>query len=146
MKQYIQEMLDELPPNMAGESATPAASHLFQVNEDAKKLDEPTAQFFHHNVAKLLFLCKQARHDMQIAIAFLCTRVKAPDIDDYKKLTRTVRFLRGIVEDPLTLEADNVSLIKWWIDASYAIHPDMKSHNGGTMTLGKGSPYSACNK
>jgi hypothetical protein len=29
--------------------------------------------------------------------------------------------------------------IQWWIDASYAVHPDMRSHTGGTMTLGKGS-------
>ena len=27
------------------------------------------------------------------------------------------------------------------IDASYAIHPDMKSHTGGSMTLGKGMIY-----
>jgi hypothetical protein len=37
-----------------------------------------------------------------------------------------------------------VRVIKWWwVDASYAVHPDMKSHTGGTMSLGKGSIYSA---
>jgi hypothetical protein len=114
---YIQGMLDELPPKMAGESATPAASHLFQVNEDAEKLDEPTAQLFHHNVAKLLFLCKHARPDIHTAVTFLCTRVKEPDCDDYKKLAQTMRLLRGTIKDPLTLEADNICLVKWWIDA-----------------------------
>jgi hypothetical protein len=146
MDPYIQGMLDDLPIDMAGEAATPAATHLFQVNEDAEKLDEPTAQIFHHNVAKLLFLCKRARPDIQTAVAFLCTRVKTPDIDDYKKLTRTMRFLRGTINDHLTLEADNLSLIKWWVDAAYAVHPDMKSHTGGTMTLGRGAPYSTCVK
>jgi hypothetical protein len=43
MIDYIEGMLDELPNGMAGESATPAANHLLQVDEDAKKLDEPTA-------------------------------------------------------------------------------------------------------
>jgi hypothetical protein len=33
--------------------------------------------------------------------------------------------------------------IQWWIDASYAVHPDMRSHTGGTKTLGKGSVYSS---
>jgi hypothetical protein len=42
----------------------------------------------------------------------------------------------------LTLEGDNACIIKWWIDASFVVHPDMKSHTGGTMSLGKGSPYS----
>jgi hypothetical protein len=68
MIDYIQGMLDKLPSDMAGESATPAASHLFQVNEDAEKLEEKVRQLFHHNVAKL---------DIQKAVAFLCTRVRS---------------------------------------------------------------------
>ena len=34
-------------------------------------------------------------------------------------------------------------MIKWWVDASFAVHQDMRSHTGGTMSLGKGSIYSA---
>jgi hypothetical protein len=30
--------------------------------------------------------------------------------------------------------------MKWWVDGSFAVHPDMRSHTGGTMSLGKGSP------
>ena len=26
---------------------------------------------------------------------------------------------------------------KWWVDSYYTIHPDMKSHTGIFMTLGK---------
>ena len=29
----------------------------------------------------------------------------------------------------------------WWVDASYAVHPDMKSHTGGILSLGKGAIY-----
>jgi hypothetical protein len=32
MQEYIQKMMDELPDDMAGEAATPAANHLFEVN------------------------------------------------------------------------------------------------------------------
>ena len=42
---------------------------------------------------------------------------------------------------PLTLEADEVNIIKWWVDAPFAVHPDIKSHTGGVMTLGKGAIY-----
>ena len=42
----------------------------------------------------------------------------------------------------MTLEADSTHVMKWWIDASFAVHKDMKSHTGGTMTMGKGSVYS----
>lgn len=85
MSDYIRSMLSELPGDMDGEAVTPAANHLFETRADAQKLDESTAQFFHHNVAKLLFLCKRVRPDIQTTVAFLSTRVKEPDDDDYKK-------------------------------------------------------------
>ena len=65
---------------------------------------------FHHNVAKLLFLCKQARPNIQTAMAFLTTCMMAPDEDDYKKLARVMRYLQGTKTMPLTLEADNLQL------------------------------------
>jgi hypothetical protein len=34
-----------------------------------------------------------------------------------------------------------MSIVKWWVDTSYAVHPDMKSHTGGMMLLGKGAIY-----
>ena len=83
MINYIEEMLEELPDDMAGTAATPAANHLFDVQENGTKLDQQKSDFFHHNVAKLLFLCKRARPDIQTAVAFLCTRVKSSDEDDY---------------------------------------------------------------
>jgi hypothetical protein len=146
MVDYVKNMLEDLPADMDGEAATPAACHLFEVNPDATPLDESTANMFHHNVAKLLFLCKRARPDIQTAVAFLCTRVKAPDTDDYKKLARLVKYLRGTVDMPLTLEADDTHLIKWWVDASFAVHPDMKSHTGGTMMMGKGAIHCTSTK
>jgi len=33
--------------------------------------------------------------------------------------------------------------MKWWIDASFAVHQDMCSHTGATMSLGKGGIYSS---
>ena len=142
MEDYILDMLEDLPIDMQGHAATPAAHHLFNVGDNVELLDADKAQAFHHNTAKLLFLSKRARPDIQTAVAYLTTRVLKPDIDDQKKLARVMKYLRSTTKLTLTLEAIDLTVIKWWIDGSYAIHPDMRSHTGGTMSLGKGSIYS----
>jgi hypothetical protein len=86
MKEYTQEMFDELDGDMDGVAATPAAAHLFTVNENAVRLDGAASDLFHHYTAKLLFLSRRARPDIQMAVAFLTTQVKGPDVDDQKKL------------------------------------------------------------
>ena len=112
------------------------------MNEDAESLDTLQAELFHHLTAKLLFLCKQAHPDIQTPVAFLTTKVKRPDTDNYKKLACMIQYLRRAPNLALMLEANDTHVIKWWVDASFAVHPDMRSHTGGTMSLGKGSAYS----
>jgi len=90
-------------------------------------------------VARLLFLSKRARPDLQTAIAFLCTRVQSPDVDDNKKLGRVMRHLRETIFLPLVLGWDETGNTYWSVDASFAVHNDMKSHTGGVMTLGSGA-------
>jgi hypothetical protein len=146
MCDYVEGILGGAPPEMDGLAVTPAASNLFTVRKDAEKLDNERAETYHHITAQLLYLCQRARPDLQPTVAFLTTRVTQPDIDDWKKLTRCIRYLRDSKELYLTLEADDGVDIKWWIDASFAVHPDMKSHTGATVSFGKGSVYSMSRK
>lgn len=131
MYDYIDKLLTELPSDMNGSARTPAASHLFNVNKDAKKLQEESAQLFHHLVAKLLYLSRRTRQDIQTAVAFLCTRVQSLDEDDYKKLTRVMQYLWAHNDITLTLEPEEQP--NWWVDSSYAVHPDMRSHSSIIM-------------
>jgi hypothetical protein len=143
MDDYVDGILMNSREDMEGVATSPAAEHLFEVNDvDPDLLPTEDAQYFHTMTAKLLFLSKRARPDLQQAIAFLTTRVRKPDSDDYKKLGRVIKYLRGDPHVPLTLEADDARVMKWWVDASFAVHPDMKSHTGATASLGKGSVYS----
>jgi hypothetical protein len=112
-------------------------------NSGQTALNPDKADLFHCLTAQLLYLCKPARPDLQTAVSILTTRVQKPDTDNYRKLGRCVRYLKRTSHYPLTLEADSMTGIQWWIDAAYAVHPDMKSRTGGTMTLGKGSVYSS---
>ena len=75
-------MLDTIPEDMEGGSATPVAHHLFDIAEDSTKLSQADTDLFHHLVAQQLHLSKRARTDIQLSVSFLCTRVRGPDIDD----------------------------------------------------------------
>ena len=78
-------------------------------------------------------------------MSFLTTCVKAPDLDDWKKLVRMIGYLKGTKALVLTL-SDNNKGLSWWIDASNGVHPDLKGHIGATLTLGKGSVFSKATK
>ena len=67
--------------------------------------------------------------------------MKGPNEDDYKKLMQIMRFTQRTKDDYLTLSANSLHTVRWWVDASYAVHLDMKSHTGGTMVLGTGVLY-----
>ena len=94
---------------------------------------------FHQVVAKSLFLTMRSRPDIRLATAFLCTRVKQPTTYDWFKLHRMMNFLYRNQDECLTLRLDGTWKTKWSIDAAYAVHPDMRSHTGMTMKMGKGS-------
>jgi hypothetical protein len=46
----------------------------------------------------------------------------------------------------LTLQANGDGKLKWYADASFAVHPDYKSHTGAIMTMGKGAVQSISRK
>ena len=147
MIDYVKKIIEEFNYDLSERKIkTPAADHLFQTNEDAGKLNKKMKEDYHTFVAKSLFLCKRGRPDIQTAVAFLTTRVQEPDVDDWKKLVRMLSYLKYTAELILTLKADDFNIASWFIDASYAVHPDMKGHTGAGMTLGKGAVYSRSTK
>ena len=146
MTDYIKDMLEEYPEDVKGKSKTPANEKLFRVNENSTKLDKEKAEVFHTFVAKGLFVSKRARPDIQPVIAFLCTRVKEPTVEDWYKLQRLMDYLKRTKNDCLIMSMDNTNTIKWYIDVAYAVHPDMRSHTGAIMTLGKGAVCSISSK
>jgi hypothetical protein len=102
-----------------------APDSMFKVDEDCEKLAQDKAVEFHNLVAKNLHATKRARPDTCTAIAFLTTRVCEPDKDDWTKLVYLMRYIRGTRAMPLILSANGSGILKWWVDASFAVHPNM---------------------
>jgi len=127
---------------LKGQANSPAAKHLFDMNDDAEKLDEAQAEQHHHLVVKILHPCKRMHPDLQTATSFLTARGQEPDIDNHKKLGRLVTHMKNTKDLPHISSADNSKSTKWQIDASFTMHKDCKSHTRATMSKGRGCPIS----
>jgi hypothetical protein len=139
MYDYLEDVLAEMPDDMNGTAPTPASDNLFDVDEESPPLNEKESDFFQRTTARLLFAAKRARPDLQVAIAYLCTRVKCPSQSDYHKLTRVIKYLRLTISIPLVLGCNGTGQLKWSVDASFAVHKDMRSHTGAVLTMGQGA-------
>ena len=142
MYDYLEDILVEAPMDFDDENITPAISKLFQVNETHQKLDMVTVDLFHCIVTRFLYVAKRARSDLQVVVVFLCKQVKCPNTGDWKKLGRLVCYVRDTIHLPLIIGLDGSGNIVWSINASFAVHMDMKSHTRYCLTLGTGSPIS----
>ena len=80
----------------------------------------------------------RARLDLLLAVGFLSTRVSKSTTQDQAKLKRLLEYIKGSMNQEYTIGADSMEKLRTWVDASYAVHPDMKSHTGGVMSLGIG--------
>ena len=119
---------------------TPASSVLFDVRY-APKASDADAKWFHTHVAKILYLAKRVRPECLTAVAFLSTRVAAPDIDDLAKLRRLLGYIRLTSTRGIVLRVGPTMVIKAYIDAAYGVHQDSgKSHTGCAVVLGEAGP------
>eukprot|EP00957_Ditylum_brightwellii_P088685 6753863-Ditylum_brightwellii.AAC.1 len=89
---------------------------------------------------------KRGMQDINPDVDFLSARVKEPNDGDWVKLLKLLGFFKGAINDVLTLEVDYTQELKWYIDAAFAVHNNMKSHTGATLTLSKGCVISKSTK
>ena len=142
MEGFIKELLEDCK-DIIGVSPTPVKADLFSVLPETSNplLTTSAREYFHSITAKLLYLSERSRPDILTPVAFLTKRVTKPQTDDMKKLERTVQYVRNTRDLGLTLTIGDPMTVMSYIDASYGVHQDMKSHTGSTITLGKGSIY-----
>ena len=105
--------------------ATPTTVELFNVDKQATLLNQSEAELYHSFVQKLMYICERACPDIEPALSFLSTRVANPNKDDQRKLYRVLDFLKDTIKDDRIIGANDLSEICMWVDASFAVHPNM---------------------
>ena len=72
--------------------------------------------------ARLLFAAKRVSPGIQVAVAYLCTRVRESTMDDYVNLTRVMKYLRATIN---LLGWDETGTLLCSINPLYTVHNDM---------------------
>ena len=146
MRDQINELINFFDDNISGTVASPANKNLMNVDPDSKLLCSKKRENFHSTTAKLLYLVKRARPDMELVTTFMTSRVSNPTEEDWRKLTRALTFLQQTCDDLRVIGCENLESVYTWIDAAYAVHPNMRSQTGGTFSMGWGSIHSKSSK
>jgi hypothetical protein len=139
MEGYIADVLRTC--EVSGKAATPATEALFTVSPDSALLDTKRKETFYSHVAKLLYLSKRASPELLTGVTFLATRVTCSTEEDWGKLDRLLRYLNSTPDMGLVLQADKDIRVRAYIDVSYGVHGDAKSHTGVVITLGNGPVF-----
>lgn len=135
MKGFVEEMLK--CSGVTGGARTPATEGLFEVRADAPLCGDQRRKEFHSLVAKMLYLAKKSRPECLMAVAFLATRVSRCTEHDWEKLVRLLRYVNDTRERGIVLRHGKRGIIvTMYIDASYGVHADGKSHTGSCIVIG----------
>lgn len=139
MTDHLREAIEDFGENVTREVSSAAANDLNEPYHDSPLLDTKRQEIFHSVTMKLSYVAIRARPDLKTALSYLCKRVTTPNEKDWKKLKRLLCFVHQTIHDPLILGAESLNVLRTWVDASFAVHPDnMRSHTGGCMSYGTG--------
>ncbi len=138
MVEYLKEAIVEFGEPVPRSATSPAKRDLFEIDKGSGLLSREKSEVFHSVTAKLLYVSHWGRLDIQLPIAFLCTRVARSTNQDWAKLKRVLGFINGSLDEFRVIGADDLTSLETWADALYAVHVDMKSHTGGAVSLGTG--------
>jgi hypothetical protein len=139
MREYLTEAISESGLAIVKAASTPASKDLFSVSAASPFLSKSEQEVFHSVVAKLLYVSIRARMDLLLTTSFLATRVSKSTQQDLDKLKRLLEYILGSLDDNLIVGADRLGRFRTWVDASYAVHPDFRSHTGGAISFGRGT-------
>ena len=147
MREQLQEAIDAFGDELDDKVMTPANKNLFVTYDDeSKQLDEARSEIFHSVTAKLLYIMKRGRPDIETAVSYLMTRVSKSNEKDWEKLRRCLGFIKGTFNDLRVIGADSLHDLHVWVDASHAVHENMRSHTGGAMSMGTGTIHCKSSK
>ena len=143
---YLRDAFDAFGEPLTRKVATPALKDLLNIDMSSPRLSDDRAARFRRVVGILQWACKRGRPDVDLPIAFLRSRVDFCTEQDWKKLRRLLLFLQDTIDDERIIGAADLRELFTYIDASHAVHDNMRGHTGGLMSFGRGVFHSRSTK
>jgi hypothetical protein len=112
---------------------SPCTANLLVPTVNAKSIDIAPHR---SKVMQLSYLSGRTRPDIAFTVSHLVTRLNNPTTDDEFAVQRLLGYILHTKDLKLTFAPTSMTLY-CFADASYAIHPDAKSHMGITMQIGE---------
>ena len=78
---------------------TPKEPHLWEVNENTEILNTERAKIFHSVAAKLLYVTKRTRMDIEPKVEYFTMQLSNINVDDWNKMKRCFTFKKKSKED-----------------------------------------------
>jgi hypothetical protein len=139
MPHHTQQLVQD--SGITGNASSPAATDLFDIDNNSPALTKPEKEWFHSFVHRIMYLANRLNGECLVSCAFLSSRTQAPTRQDMNKLVRVLQYLHKNPNLELTLTiGDDLQVIQY-TDASYGVHADGKSHTGSCITLGGGAVH-----
>ncbi len=61
-------------------------------------------------------------------------------------MKRVLKYLNGMKNLKLKLKADDIGILKWYVDGSHNVHWDCRGHAGALLRMGQGAAISYLRK
>ena len=138
MLEYINEILtafEKMYANNSGTKSSAAPENLFKFDEEYQKLSSEKSKGFHNLVSKTIYTTKTSGPDICTPVTLHTNIIKERDTGYWKKLAHLMNYLREKTNLSLILGIGGTGILKWWIDTYFSVHPSMRDHNAGGISI-----------
>jgi len=109
-------------------SPAPSARNLFD-DEESEPVAEDKKKMFVSVVMMILFVAKRTWPSLLKEVAVLASKASAPTLKDFNDLLKLCSYLNGVKHFKMVIKVEQLKVCIY-ADASFATHPDGKSHTG----------------
>ena len=123
MEDFLKDCLNDFPEDITiarGWNTLYKKSN--KISSGLGLLDHQREEIFHSIVQKLLYVSKHSRLDLQLTVGFLCTQVRFPTYDNWKKLKQLLQYIFGTLKPPQILFLNSFKQTKKFFQTNEYMH------------------------